>query len=260
MRDFLLQRREPVPQWLADFDPDRGFDSQAFFVSRIVYYPGSGTDGQPVQLFASTHSAHAFIYADYGVTEERIRSELHDARRGFRGYSILAIVQVSEAQLTPAGWQPHLGPMDAQRAQVRALRFAGADPYAMVVVLQRNADLGDEHGPRRLAILFIGGDGVATYDALFCQARGRPPFALVLQDHGFGGNYTRFGQRGLLQAVAQRADRYPEYLLCAHRNTEPWIGYAQIPDIADVVGGMWGNARGLFVREVHPQASHATGQ
>jgi hypothetical protein len=54
-----------VPSWLDDFANGDAFERESFFASRIVYYPSSGTDGHPVKLFGSTHSAHSFVYAAY---------------------------------------------------------------------------------------------------------------------------------------------------------------------------------------------------
>ena len=77
------------------------------------------------------------------------------------------------------------------------------EPFGWFVALDRQGG-GEDHGPQRLAILFIGGDGIASYDALYCQRDGTPPaFLAVIQDHGFGGNYNRFGQDGLLETVLE---------------------------------------------------------
>jgi len=116
--------------------------------------------------------------------------------------------------------------------------------FGLWAVLERKAEVGDDHGPDRLAILVVGGDGIATYDALFCQAHSTPPaYAIVLQDHGFGGNWTHFGGDSLLWQLA--AARPPPWLLVAD-NTQAWPAYERVssPD----TGGMHGNARALFQR------------
>ena len=105
----------------------------------------------------------------------------------------------------------------------------------------------EDHGPRRLATLFIGGDGIASYDALYCQRDGTPPpFLAVIQDHGFGGNYNRFGQNGLLELVAERTDVRPNFLLVGE-SSGPWTGYADT-GAAPEPGGSGAHPRRLFSR------------
>jgi hypothetical protein len=48
-------------------------------------------------------------------------------------------------------------------------------------MLERKPEYDEEHGPKRLAVLFLFTHGIATYDALFCQARNKlEPFAILL--------------------------------------------------------------------------------
>jgi hypothetical protein len=63
--DYLKKDKESIPRWLLEIKEGDPFPYQDFFASRIVYYPGSYTDGHAVKVFGSTHSAHSFIYVDY---------------------------------------------------------------------------------------------------------------------------------------------------------------------------------------------------
>lgn len=120
--------------------------------------------------------------------------------------------------------------------------------YALFVLLQRDEELGEQHGAERLAVIFLGADGVATYDALFCQRDSGPPlFILVLQDHGFGGNYTRFGKGGLLHQIATRTSTFPDHIMVA-KDTEVWDGHEPLP-MAASVGGMHRIPRTLWKRK-----------
>jgi hypothetical protein len=101
MYEYLRQQREDPPAWLGRFNPGDPFPREQFFASRVVYYPGSGTDGHPVKVFGSTHSAHCFVYADYGVTQTALEEELGDPRYGFRGYHRLSRLQLRETDLIP---------------------------------------------------------------------------------------------------------------------------------------------------------------
>lgn len=244
-RDVLRADPEPMPDWLARFRPGDRIAWSDFSASRVVYYPGAGTDGQPVAVFGGAGAAHCFLFVDYGLERRAVERELDHPAHGFMGYRSLARVSMAEEELTPRGWISHVKPEEVPH---RANHFATARPYAFIEVLERLPSHGPEHGPERLAILFLAADGVAAYDALFCQPGGRAPFAVVLQDHGFGGNYTTFGEGGLLGAVARRADRYPELLFVAKGNTRPWSGYQEIPGAVAHGGGMHHFDRSLYRR------------
>lgn len=245
--DFLRQRREDMPVWLDQFKDGEPFERDAFFGSRIVYYPGSGTDGQPVKLFGSTHSAHCFVYADFGVTQHALEQALEHPDHGFRGYHRLSRLQLRAKDLVPRGWTPH----DDRGRNPRDIYWAAdvaSAPFGFLEVLERDDGLDDAHGARRLAILFLGADGIAAYDALFCQRDSiSAPFALVLQDHGFGGNYNKFGGGGLLERIALGGKILPQWMLIAE-NTQPWNDFKRVPNLEGDRGGWHNNLRRLYRR------------
>lgn len=85
LHGYLSQHREPCPSWLVNFNGKDGFDHQAFFNSRVVYYPGYGSDGQAVKLFGSSHSAHCFVYADSRNRKEQVLADLDNPDRDSQG-------------------------------------------------------------------------------------------------------------------------------------------------------------------------------
>ncbi len=215
--DILGQDPEPLPDWLRAGPVS--FDRSEIFGSRTVYYPGSGGDGQPVRLCALSHAAHAFVYVDYGKSRDAILRELRDPVRGFRGYLIEHTEDVSEASLRPGGWVQHISAADRQDI---SYDFATVEPFALFVVLRRKDGEGEDHGPERLAMLFVGGDGFATFDALYCQDDDTAePYLAVIQDHGSGGNWNRFGRGEILERLARECGRLPKWLLVGE-NTDPW--------------------------------------
>ncbi|MCC5828725.1 MAG: caspase family protein [Phycisphaeraceae bacterium] len=242
-----LRRRltAPMPRWLADFSEGMPFSAADFFESRIVYYPGAGSDGQPVKLFGSSHSTHCFIYVDYGIEQRQVKADLDHPQVGFAGYRCLARIRLTEADLVPHGWEPHI---DFATPPEPRYSFASATFYGFLQILEREEDFDEEHGPKRLAIVFLGADGIATFDALFCQRTSiGVPFAVVLQDHGFGGNYDNFGGGGLLERIALSCNVLPRFLLVAD-NTNPWRGYVPIPGLGREYGGAGPHWRRLFQR------------
>lgn len=233
---------EALPRWLEG--PSPKFDRSEFFRSRTVYYPGAGDDGHPVSLCARAHAAHAFVYVDYGVPQETIRKQVHT----FRGYEVEHLEEVSELTLRPGGWTEHI---DRSELRPGAYDFASVEPFGLFAVLRRSETFEDAHGPRRLAILFVGGDGYATFDALYCQEDGTPaPFLIVIQDGGFSGNFDRFGAGGLLEYIARGRGVLPEWLLVG-KPSSAWPGYRDIGATPER-GGRARQLRRLFLREGSP--------
>lgn len=244
LHEYLSQHREPCPSWLVNFNEKDSFDHQAFFSSRVVYYPGYGSDGQAVKLFGSSHSAHCFVYADNWTPKERVLDDLDTPKRGypsrFLGYHCHARVDITPDQIAPVGWKQHAKPPASNFAKPHI------QPFGFLEVLERNAELTDEHGAQRLAILFLGADGHATYDALFCQRNNRPaPYAVLLQDHGFGGNYSNFGASGVMEQIAQTAKVLPEWLIVG-QHTQAWPGYQLVAGVESDRGGMHQDQRSLY--------------
>ena len=242
MYEYLKNDQETIPSWLLEIKEGDDFSRANFFSSRIVFYPGSYTDGHAVRVFGSTHAAHSFIYVDYGVKKEVLEIEL--LKHGFRGYRNLFRIQVSERDLSPYGWIPSV-----YFKPNYPLNYAAdlkKEAYSFLQILERKPEYDEAHGPKRLAILFLFADGIATYDALFCQSRNKTaPFAVLLQDHGFGGNYDKFGRGGLMDKIARHAQIKPNYLLVGE-NTEPWLEYSKLENVLDDLGGMHNMPRSLF--------------
>ena len=246
---YLKTIQEPMPAWLSQFNNTTRIQWEDFFSSRVVYYPGSGFDGEAVRLFASTKSAHCFIYADYIVSQHTLSQKLDQPNGAFTGYKTLARIHLTEQEILARYWVQHLHQTASKNVTYGFAKELQRAPFAFLEVLERKPEFNDSFGAQRIAILFVGGDGVATYDALFCQQDSKPLFALVLQDHGFGGNYTEFGEGGLLHEIASSCQKLPQYLWVDPRDTQPWTGYHQIENLSFSTGGMHNNKRYLFERE-----------
>ena len=239
---------EQTPAWL--MEQSNTFLSvdciKHFFFSRTVFYPGSGFDGQPIQFFNSERLAHCYIYVDYGLDQQKILKTISDRGSGFRGYKSFARIPLTQNDLTPRGWTPHITPN-----QVRGKSFVSGftTPFAFLEIMERESSYDDSHGAKRFAVLFLGADGIASYDAIFCQGANLAPWAIVLQDHGFGGNWDTFGGDSTLECLAVNQNVFPEYLLCAE-NTKPWANFTEIRAIEPMPGGEHGHLRRLHKRKV----------
>jgi len=246
MRNYLRdQWHTETPDWLRQYTPGDRFPVEEFLKSRIVYYPGSGTDGHAVEAFGSSHSAHCFVYVDSGTDRAQLEAELCRPTRTFCGYSTLARIELDETHPLLNRFQPSAATQEIPVEREPIVGTEGRE-RGFIEILERNPDLDDEHGAHRLAILFLKADGVAAYDALFCHPeRRRPPFAALIQDDGFSGNYTMFGAGGLLEQLAQEQSVFPSWLLVAEKS-KPWKGYGRVSGLSGERGGMHNTPRFLY--------------
>jgi len=258
MINYLNDYRTLAPEWLRRFDPTRRTKatkesaiSDFLQSERLVFYPGSGTDGQPTTIFSQSHAAHTFLYVDYTTTRERVLSQL-DARpwpakpvnqgTGFTGYRSMARYEYALEEVIP-DFQSGLSETEQQQRRELKLNLLGpivsaiVAPYVILEILSRDPGFGDQHGPERLALLILGIDAIDAFDRLFCQTVKRNLFAIVIEDYGWGMQYTKFGHHPAdndpeyLRLLAQRYQVLPEFMLFGEGNgAEPWPGYSVVQE------------------------------
>ncbi len=197
-----------------------------------LYYPSSGFDGGVVKYFSSY--TQSFIYCDYGIKEDEFLREMN----GFYGYHVLSSRALNPSELTPTGWQMKLPPRLQAQEYLRERRFI-KKPFAHWVVYERNEDFDESHGPKRFSLIYIGGEGVATYQALYWSNQVSPKILAIIQPGtAFGGNYTDFCKKdGYLAWVAlNNPNGTPEMILYGgygegYENNFDWDGYKMIRSI-----------------------------
>ncbi len=220
---------KPLPTWLADATDPLGYLPIRDVLTDSVYYPACGFDCNPVRYLAGNFSS--FVYVDYGVGREALIENIH----GFRGYRVAARRDVTERELTPDGWTPQPPQCADGNPQVRTDWVKA--PFGVWAIQERAEGYGPEHGPERFSLLYIGGDGVATFQALYLGNRVAPAVVAVIQPgHGFGGNWTNFEDpdRLFARSVLGNPAGVPEYLLFGGRGNEKfyrspcWPAYPQL--------------------------------
>ena len=103
-------------------------------------------------------------------------------------------------------------------------------------------------GAERLALTYLFADGISTYYQLFVMKYNRAPWLFLLQDHGLGGNYDKYGKGGILDGVIHRYNVLPDFVIRDVRSTQMWDGYRPIEGVKTVIGGMHRNPRALYQR------------
>ena len=164
-----------------------------------VYYPACCTDGRPVKLCNTVWrhlGVNSYVYCDFNLSEAAF---LRDTRT-MRGYHVIAHRHLEPAEYIPGGWQLEMAP---PRGNGRTggywdsfLGGGGPRHCACWAVFERDAWKGPEHGPERLSVLFVCGEGLATFQQLYCARRIAPKMVCFIQCWGFAGNWTDFSAAG----------------------------------------------------------------
>ena len=182
-----------------------------------VYYPASRTDGRPIKLCNTAWRSlgvNSFVYCDFDVSE---REFLADTRT-MLGYHVIAHRHLEPSEYIPKGWTLEMAPErgDGRRGGYwdSFLGHGGPRHCASWVVFERNANRGEEHGPERLSVLFVCGEGLATFQQLYCSRGIAPKMLCFIQCWGFAGNWTNFSACGapFHRTLLKYKESTPEWL------------------------------------------------
>ncbi len=164
-----------------------------------VFYPASRTDGRPIALCNTVWrrlGVNSFVYCDFDLSE---REFLVDTRT-MHGYHVLAHRHLDPSEYIPEGWKLEMAPerSDGRRGGYwdTFLGNGGPERCACWVVFERDADMSPVHGPERLSVLFVCGEGLATFQQLYCSRGIAPKMLCFIQCWGFAGNWTNFSGCG----------------------------------------------------------------
>ena len=209
---------------------------RALLEQPAVFYPGSGKDLHPIEIFGSTREASLFVGADYLVSPDfgalNLRSGFHVVAQHDLNFQELC-------DLLEADQQHPCGERWTRFADWNAIN-GGTSRW----VVFQESEAGQDQEPRRVGLLHVFGEAVWAYWHLWAK-RNAAPSAILLQDHGFGGNWAPFGGGDApLYRVAERA-ALPASLVVAG-NTAVWPGYAPVRPVGG--GGMHNHDRTLYRR------------
>lgn len=204
------------PAWLMNLNADT-IANHPFPLKDVLtdslYYPGAGTDGKPVRWLAG--NCYSFVYTDYLVEQSDLMAVISHESTGLRGYEVLGIRNIAMQELIPNGWNPVFPDSSDGNPPRREQDFA--KPFCLWLILERQPDYDAEHGPKRFSLLYLCGDGVGSYQALYNSNRIKPKILFLIQ-HGFGGNWTNFeNPNGILaRSVAANPAGMPDWLIGRH--------------------------------------------
>ena len=232
----LQPYREPEPRWLGLVNRFSRATLDQFLDNRVAFYPGAGKDGQLFSLFGKSRSVHCFVHADFDQPAE----------------GILAILQGKD--------EDRISGYDPVNPQVKGpdwlQSFESPPEYdqesrpgtSLFTVLKKRLEVPVDHGPEYLCFLHVSVDAYWLYWNLWGRHE-TTPFAILLHDHGFGGNYPDHCFGGAENTLYQMANQagLPEWLLVAKDN-ESWPGYEVASDWSQGGQSMHNTKRRLYRR------------
>ena len=211
-----------------------------------VYYPACYSDGRPIKYCNTIWrklGVNSFVYCDFAMSEGEAVHQLGT----INGYHVLAHRSLTRNEYIPEGWRLELGGRERNRYYDTFLGSAREfPPYAHWAVFERDPGKDILHGPERFSLLYVGGEGLATFQQLYCHHHVAPEMLCFIQCWGFAGNWTDFTAPGA--AFATTLKRHPECIpecVC--------IGsYNEISGVLRVIGTEYLGAR--FVKYSSPKA------
>lgn len=238
---YLAQYKEEMPLWLKNYTGGNKVDFKDVMSSQIGYYPGSEYDGTLIEIGNRSHSIHSFLHVDYLLAKSDLIEHLSKPNSIY-GYHSIGRIEWQEKDLVPNG--QHVMQLNRLRGR-NPVAFKPEQPYCFTEILERDDNRDDSWGAKRFAITFLCADGIATYLQLFCGEYKRAPWLVLLQDHGFGCNYDKFGKGGILDEIIEKSGIKSQFVLCAD-NTRIWDGYTKIDEVPPISGGMHRDSRFLY--------------
>jgi hypothetical protein len=183
----------------------KDIEQGAIFLQEMLtnsfFYPACDSDGGVVKDCNKNYQTlgiDTFIYCDYAYGEERLNEQMDT----FHGYTVVATRSLKPNDLTPNGWNMQMPPhLDLQ--QYHMFKDAYKKLFAKWIVYERVPEKGEDFGPKRFSLIYIGGEGIATYQALYWSNNAYPKAIAIIQPgHAFGINWTDFTQaKGYLNWV-----------------------------------------------------------
>lgn len=240
--EYLSQYREEIPDWIRNYSQETKITFADVMSGRTSYYPGFGRDGSMLEAANRSHAVHSHIHLDYWNSRE---DDIRQVSR-IRGYHSIGHIEWKISDILPLGFYRH----NARRKPMmpRGNFFSnGRAPHYFTEILERDDAYDDSHGAQRMAVTTLCADGIDFYYQLYIRHYNKVAWLFMLQDHGLGGNYDRFGKGGILDALLGANGHFPKFTICENRHgTAIWNSYRKIEGLNPIIGGMHRNVRDLY--------------
>lgn len=240
--EYLNQYREEIPEWIRNYSPEKKITFRDVMSGRTSYYPGFGRDGSLLEAANRSHAVHSHIHLDYW---NKRKEDIRQVGR-IKGYHSIGHIEWKISDILPLGFYRHNNHRSSVRHGSGFISTRRA-PHYFTDILERNPEYDDSHGAERMAVTTLCADGIDFYYQLFIRHYNKVAWLFMLQDHGMGGNYDRFGKGGLLDSLLRSNGYFPKFVICENcHGTTIWDYYRKIEGLNPIIGGMHRNVRDLY--------------
>lgn len=249
--EYLSQYREDIPQWIKGYGSGAEIAFSDILSGRVGYYPGSGFDGTLIKVGNKSHTVHSFLYVDYGISKEDMIDHLSEPN-SILGYHSIGRIEWDKRDILPNGehqFDVHQYKQQHRRPSLSNTVGFREIPYCFTEIMERDAEYDDSWGAERFALTLLCADGIETYHQLFYKEHHKAPWLFLLQDHGFGLNYDKFGKGGILDVIIKRSGIRPLFVLC-DRYTKIWGNYQLIPNLNPISRPYIQDERELYISSI----------
>jgi hypothetical protein len=184
----------------------------------VLYYPGAGTDWEPILTFAPNSHIDTFVFVDYMKTKDSVMKSLKD----HSAWEILEVEDLSPQDFGKKDWKEfwasnqRLGNIERVAGYYLESKESN-NLFACKFRLRLKSN-------KEVDLYYIHADGIETFKVLY--EHGWKIRVLLVQEHGWGGNWDRFGEGGALEYYNFRLKPVP-YIYFSF-NSRAYEGYEQI--------------------------------
>jgi hypothetical protein len=168
-------------------------------LSDSVFYPASGIDTSDIECLSNL--SNSFVHVDYSTSKVEVEKSMRNSFESL-GYDLIGFKHVSNAELTPNGFQMRnfiINEHERERLNYDFIRdrfnCRNFTPYACWAVYELNPNkTGLTKGKvKRFSLLHIGGEACATFEVIYTGNKINPLAVSILSPgEGFGDNWTKF--------------------------------------------------------------------
>jgi hypothetical protein len=212
-----------------------------FFESKIeigstLFYPGAGYDFETLKFFIENSKLSTFYFVDY---ETKPDNTLIEDKLG-SNWEITSQCEMFPSDFNQNDWSNFWHPIKESKTFSDSSNAFGVKYF-----------LKSQFG-QKVELICLGTEAFQTYNILLnC---GIIPDVIVIQDHGFGGNwnnntfgyYEDYSRNSLLYSISKSSLALPK-LLFVGENTGPWPDFIQVSNFEGAFGSA-GHSRAIFSR------------